>query len=309
MYKIFIDGKEGTTGLRIFERFQNRDDIELITISDELRKNPVEKARLMNNSDLTFLCLPDQASIDAVSLVTNDKVKIIDTSTAFRTNDTWAYGFPELGLEYLLKIKNNNRVSVPGCHASGAIAILHPLIDKKMVSSDYPFSIVSVTGYSGGGKKMIAEYEGNREDEYNAPRYYGLTQNHKHLKEIVKHSGLSINPIFMPIVAPYYSGMVVSIGLILCKLNNCTKQGIYEMYKEYYKNQPFIRIQEMDLELNMVGTNNLEGKDYMEIFLFGNDERVTIMARFDNLGKGASGAAIECMNIMLGIDAKKGLNI
>lgn len=302
-YKVFIDGKEGTTGLRIYERFQNRNDIELLTISDEMRKDPIEKAKIINLSDVTFLCLPDSAAIESVSLVTNKNTKIIDASTAHRIDDSWAYGFPELGIEFYDKIKKSNRVTVPGCHASGAIAIIRPLIESKIVSSAYPFSIISLTGYSGGGKNMIKEYSNIVNDELNSPRIYGLNQEHKHLKEITKYSLLDVKPIFNPIVAPYYSGMLVSVGIQTSK----TIEEIYNFYKEYYSNNLFVRLMPLSNTNIMMASNTLSGKDYMEIYLYGSDGRITIMARFDNLGKGASGAAIECMNIMLGIESIKGL--
>ena len=210
--KIFIDGSEGTTGLRIHERFSNRDDIELLSINSELRKDTQERARLINESDITFLCLPDQASREAVSLVTNPNVRIIDTSTAHRTEEGWAYGFPELSSAHREAIKNGKRIAVPGCHASGFISLVYPLISGGIISNDYPISAFSLTGYSGGGKKMIAEYEGEqRNKDLDAPREYALTQMHKHLKEMKAITGLKREPLFSPIVADYYSGMVVSV--------------------------------------------------------------------------------------------------
>lgn len=303
MFKVFIDGQEGTTGLRIYERLAEREDIEVLKIDSIKRKDLNERSRLINLSDVTFLCLPDDAAIQSVLLTTNPKTIIIDASTAHRINDSWAYGFPELGESFLDKIKNGTRVSVPGCHASGAIAIIRPLVEANILPNDYPFSIISLTGYSGGGKKMISEYESTDDKEFASPRVYGLTQEHKHLKEITKHSLLKVKPIFNPIVAPFYSGMVVSVGFHTDKKID----EIFEFYKSFYKENKFVRVIKLADEIKFIGSNNLSGKDYMEIYVYGSEDRITVMSRFDNLGKGASGAAIECMNIMLGLDSAKGL--
>lgn len=305
MYKVFIDGKEGTTGLRIFERIQKRDDIELLTISDELRKDPVEKAKMINQSDVTFLCLPDKAAIESCDLVINPNTIIIDASTAHRVDETFAYGFPELGSEFLLNVKTKNRISVPGCHASGSIAVIRPLVDSGIIKSDYPLSIISLTGYSGGGKKMIAEYEPIVDNDLLAPRIYGLTQTHKHLKEITKYSLLKVEPIFNPIVAPYYNGMLVSVGFH----SELSLEEIYAIYRRYYRNDTIVRVMPLDSDIKMMTANKLSNKDYMEIYVFGSNGRYTAMARFDNLGKGASGAAIECMNVALGLKKETGLEL
>lgn len=312
--KIFIDGSEGTTGLRIYERFMNRDDIELLKISPELRKDVNERKRLINESDITFLCLPDAAAIESVSLVENEKVRIIDTSTAHRTNEGWAYGFPELSKEHFDKIKNGKRVAVPGCHASGFIGVVYPLVASNILPKDYPVSAFSITGYSGGGKKMIAEYEEKDRDVLlEAPREYALTQSHKHLKEMKAICGLSKQPLFSPIVADYYSGMVVSVQLYMDMLNNVKNVNeIYDLYKNYYEDSEFIKVMPVGAEedqKNMLSGNACSGWDGMRIYINGNDERVVVSSQFDNLGKGASGAAIQCLNIMTGQNPKLGLNL
>lgn len=312
--KIFIDGREGTTGLRINERFKNRDDIELLTISEDLRKDVNERKRLINSSDITFLCLPDAAARESVSLVENENVRIIDTSTAHRTEEGWAYGFPELSEEHKNKIATGKRVAVPGCHASGFVSLVYPIVTEKILPSDYPISAFSLTGYSGGGKKMIADYEGdNRSSEFDAPREYALTQQHKHLKEMKKITGLKREPLFSPIVADYYSGMVVSIPLYTEYLNNYnTPEKLQQFFKEFYADQKFIKVMDYGEEAginNMLSGNGCSGWDGLRIFVTGNEERIVISSQFDNLGKGASGAAIQCLNIMLGCEENKGLNL
>ncbi|MDR3259576.1 MAG: N-acetyl-gamma-glutamyl-phosphate reductase [Fusobacteriaceae bacterium] len=307
MFKVFIDGKEGTTGLRILDRFGSRDDITVLEISDDLRKDKNERVKKINESDITFLCLPDDASKEIVELTNGTKAKIIDASTAFRCDDDWAYGLPELSKNYLEKVKNFNKISVPGCHASGSIAIIAPLISNNIVEKNYPFTITSLTGYSGGGKKMIAEYENPHTIELDAPRVYGLNQKHKHLPEIKKHCNLETDPIFLPIVAPYYAGMLVTVGIINKK--NISLKDIHEIYKNFYKDQDFIKVIDLPDIPTMLSSNILAKKDYMKIFVCGNDDRITIHSQFDNLGKGASGAAIECMNIALGLSSTKGLDL
>ena len=309
MYKVFIDGSEGTTGLRIFERFEKRDDIELIKISSELRKDPDERRRMFERADIAFLCLPDVAAIESVELAKDAQVKLIDTSTAHRTAEGWAYGFPELSAEHRKAIVEGNRIAVPGCHASGFQAIVYPLIKSGIISNDYPLAATSITGYSGGGKKMIAEYEAeDRIAELASPRLYGLTQEHKHLKEMKFVCGLKNPPMFMPYVADYYSGMLVTVPLIREYMKTALSvEKLREFYKEYYNGNLMLRVSEADG--SFMGSNNLTGIDDMEIFVQGNDDRITVSARFDNLGKGASGAAIQCMNLMLGVEENKTLNI
>lgn len=311
MTKVFIDGKDGTTGLKIYKRFENRNDIELILIDPEKRKDAKERARLINESDITFLCLPDAASIEAVSLVENDKVKIIDTSTAHRTLEGWAYGFAELSGEHRRRIENSNRIAVPGCYASGFNSIVYPLVNNGFISSDYDIVCYALSGYTGAGKKGIAQYEDkNRDSELDSPRLYALTQEHKHLKEMKAVSGLAKTPIFSPVICDYPQGMVVTIPLYTSKMTKkYTKEDIQKMFAEHYAESSIVKIRPLGYTEGMIGTNNFAGRDDMEIEINGNDERILITSRFDNLGKGASGAAIQCMNIAMGIDEKTGLNI
>ena len=310
--KIFIDGSEGTTGLRIYERFEGRDDIELLRISSELRKDVNERKRLINESDITFLCLPDAAARESVSLVENENVKIIDTSTAHRTEEGWAYGFPELSEKHRAAIVNGKRIAVPGCHATGFMAVVYPLIAGGLLPKDYPVSAFSLTGYSGGGKKMIAEYEeeGRNKDTF-APREYALTQQHKHLKEMKAITGLAREPLFSPIVADYYSGMVVSVPVYTEFLSKCKNpKEMTEYFVNYYKDQKFVQVVENgseDLYGGMLSGNTLSGWDGLKIYITGNEERMVFSAQFDNLGKGASGAAVQCLNILLGCEENKGL--
>ncbi len=313
-YKIFIDGKEGTTGLQIFDRFKNRSDLELITLPDELRKDINARKKCINSSDITFLCLPDEASIEAVSLLSNNHTKIIDASTAHRTLSNWAYGFPELGIEFRNKIKNNQLVAVPGCYASGFQAIVYPLVKLGIVPFDYPFSVNAISGYSGAGKKGISQYENSeRENEFDAPRLYAMGQMHKHLKEMKLISGLKEEPLFNPYVCDFYEGMLVTVPFYVDKLNKkITPKEIHEILFNYYKGQKFIKVMpflEKGTETGFLSANHLAGKDYLEIYVSGNENRISITSCLDNLGKGASGAAIECMNIMLGIEDDFGLNI
>ena len=310
--KVYIDGSEGTTGLRIFERFQNRDDIEVLKINPELRKDPDERAKMINSSDITFLCLPDAAAVEAVALCTNPGVRIIDASTAHRTNPDWAYGFPELSPWHRRKITEGKRIAVPGCHASGFQAVVYPLVSSGILPKTYPVVCFSLTGYSGGGKKMIAQYEGeDRPEELDAPREYGLSQQHKHLKEMQAVTGLTAAPSFTPIVADYYSGMVVSVPVFTDMLTKkMTLAEVRAFYEDYYRGQRFMHVlsEEETGELaGFLSGNGRSGWDGMDIIVTGNDERITVNARFDNLGKGASGAAIECMNLMLGADEAEGL--
>lgn len=312
--KIFIDGSEGTTGLRIHERFQNRDDIEILQISSELRKDINERKRLINESDITFLCLPDAAARESVSLVENDHVRIIDSSTAHRTEAGWAYGFPELSKDHKEAIKNGRFIAVPGCHATGLISLLYPLVAGNILPKDYPVTAFSLTGYSGGGKKMIEEYESeDRIEELNSPREYALSQQHKHLKEMKLIPGLAKEPLFSPIVADYYSGMLVSLPLYTDMLNGKpSPDKIQEYLKNYYAGQEFITVMPLGAEAqtrSFLGGNNCTGWDGLKIYVTGNEDRVVVSSQFDNLGKGASGAAIQCLNIMLGCSESKGLHL
>lgn len=311
MKKVFIDGKDGTTGLKIFKRFENRNDIELLLIDSDKRKDTKERARLINESDITFLCLPDAASIEAVSLVENDNTKIIDTSTAHRTLSDWAYGFAELSREHREKIEISNRIAVPGCYASGFNSIVYPLVHSGFIDKDYDIVCYALSGYTGAGKKGIAQYEdSSRDAELDSPRLYALTQEHKHLKEMKAISGLSKKPIFSPIICDYPQGMVVSVPLYTDRMSKkYTIQDIYEMFAEHYVNSDIVKVRRPGYTQGMIGSNQFANRDDMEIEINGNEDRILITSRFDNLGKGASGAAIQCMNIAMGIDEKTGLNI
>ena len=308
--KIFIDGKEGTTGLRIFDRLNIREDIELITLPEEKRKDVDARKEALNACDIAFLCLPDAAAKESVSLIENPEVKVIDTSTAHRTEPDWAYGFPELSEEHLEKIKNSKRVAVPGCHASGFIALVYPLVKAGILPADALLTCHSITGYSGGGKKMIAEYEnGSRGIKYAAPRQYALTQEHKHLKEMKAITGIENAPVFCPIVSDFYCGMAVTVPLFKANLaEGKTVADIVDTYKKLYDGK-FVRYTEDLGEDAMLGANALAVKDCMEITVKGNDERILLIARYDNLGKGASGAAVECLNILMGADPETGLSL
>ena len=312
-YKVFIDGKEGTTGLKIFERFENRSDIEILSISEDLRKDTKERQRLINESDFTFLCLPDAAAIESASLCTNPNTKIIDASTAHRTNPAWAYGFPELDKSFREKIQKSNRVATPGCYASGFIALGYPLVQKGIMGKDYPVTIHAVSGYSGAGKKAIAQYgDPNRDIGLDTPRQYALTQEHKHLKEMKIITGLDFEPVFNPYICDYFAGMTVTVPLHTRLLSKkVTAKEVWETMAAHYENSRFVKVAgfmgEGTLPENFIPANTLEGTNSMQIFVYGNDERIMLCSRFDNLGKGASGAAVQCMNIMMGVDEGTGL--
>ncbi len=308
MEKVFIDGGAGTTGLRIVERLQNRKDIELITLPDDKRKVLEYRKQALNNCDIAFLCLPDDASREAVSLIENDKVVVIDASTAHRTNDDWAYGFPELSEEFEKKIINSNRIAVPGCYASGFISLVEPLVKNGIINKDLGVMCHAVSGYSGAGKKGIAQYEDqNRDDEFSAPREYALTQQHKHLKEMKIISGLEKEPIFCPYVCDYYSGMVVTVPLFKSDING-NAEDIKNVYKNLYKDG-FVKYYDNIDNNGFIAGNLVSDKDNMMVTVAGNDERILLISAFNNLGKGASGAAVECMNIKLGVEKTTGLDI
>jgi len=313
-HKIFIDGSEGTTGLKIYDRFKKRDDLEILKIDSDKRKDVDERCRLINDSDVTFLCLPDEAAREAVKMVKNGNVIIIDASTAHRTLPEWAYGFPELSYGHRKAIASGKRISVPGCHATGFVALVFPLIKNGVITADYPLSFGSVSGYSGAGKSMIKEYENEeRISDYDAPRLYALGQQHKHLPEITKECGLSREPLFNPIIADYFQGMVVSIPIFADRLRKRYKlPEMIEVYQEFYAGAKLINVHPLENEVissNFLCCNGMAGRDDMNIYLAGKDERYVLYAHFDNLGKGASGAAIQCMNIALGYDEGLGLNI
>lgn len=309
MKKVFIDGKAGTTGLRIYERLSERSDIELMLLPEEKRKDVEARREALNTCDIAFLCLPDAAAVESVGLIENENVKVLDTSTAHRTDPDWAYGFPELSAAHREKIKNSNRIAVPGCHASGFISLVYPLVEAGAISADTLLTCHSLTGYSGGGKKMIAEYEGEEPDvALKSPRQYGLTQNHKHLKEMKAITGINTFPAFCPIVADYYSGMLVSVPLFKEQLNGVSIDDIKKIYADKYHSD-IVKYKDEIGENGFICSNKLSFNDSMEIFVEGNEDRILLMSRYDNLGKGASGAAIQNMNILLGTDEKTGLEV
>ena len=312
-YKVFIDGKEGTTGLKIFDRLAGRSDLEILLIDEDKRKDVEERKKLINAADVAFFCLPDAAAIEAASLVESDKVKIIDASTAHRTNPGWAYGFPELSKEFRQKIETNQFIANPGCYATGFISLVHPMVKLGIMPADYPVVCHAISGYSGGGKKMIGAYaDENRPNEYNSVRQYGLTQSHKHQKEMKIISGLSDTPIFNPAVSDFFNGMTVNVPVYTKLLNNkLTAEQIHEQLSEYYAGQNFVKVMpfggEGVLEGGFLPSNQLADTNMLHIYVCGNDERVLLASCLDNLGKGASGAAVQNMNIALGLDETTGL--
>ncbi len=311
MIKVFIDGQAGTTGLRIRDRLAARDDIELLEIDENKRKDNSEIKKFINESDITFLCLPDAAAIEAADMLNgeNKKTKIIDASTAHRTDPLWAYGFPELSDKFRKKITECRLIANPGCYASGFNSIVFPLIHHSVINKDYPVTCFAVSGYSGAGNSGIQQYESkNRDIELDSPRQYALTQNHKHLKEMTAISGLKRTPVFSPMICNYKCGMVVSIPLFTDMFNKkYSMKDIYEIFSEHYGKSEFVKVRPLGYTENMIGANNFAGRDDMEIEINGNNERMVITSRFDNLGKGASGAAIQCMNLIIGADEKKSL--
>lgn len=310
--KIYIDGQEGTTGLKILERFRDRTDIELLRISEEKRHDTAERAKFINMSDFTFLCLPDDAAREAVSLA-DGNVRIIDASTAHRTNPDWAYGFPELSSEHRAKIAKSDRVAVPGCYASGFASIVYPLVKSGTIPEDFPVFAYATSGYSGAGKKAIAVYEGeDKPYEYGSPRQYALSQEHKHLPEMQAVSGLKFRPMFNPMVCDYFSGMVVSVPIQTRMLEKkVTAAQVREMLAEHYDGEKMIEVMPLmphdEQKSFFLASNTLSGQNKMQLFVFGNDEQILLCSRLDNLGKGASGAAVQCLNIMMGIDETTGL--
>ena len=305
MHKIFIDGSAGTTGLKIVQRLSLRKDLQLIILPEELRKDINARKEAINSADVAFLCLPDQAAIEAVSLIENPAVKVIDTSTAHRTSPSWQYGFCELK-GFREKIANSKRIANPGCHASGFIALVNPLIEAGVLDKSTCLSCFSITGYTGGGKKMIAEYESeDRPKEFSAPRQYALSQSHKHLPEIQKVCALETAPVFCPIVADFDCGMEVTVPVFKKDLK-CGIDGVKEIFKSLYDGK-VVKFVEGSSEGGFLSANVMSGKDSMEISVFGNDDRILLVSRFDNLGKGASGAAIQNMNVLLGVEETTGL--
>ena len=311
--KIYIDGSEGTTGLRINERLEPRGDIELLRIDPALRKDPAARSALINEADIVFLCLPDAAAREAVSLASSDTTRIIDASTAHRVAPGWAYGFPELSPAHRAAIAGGKRIANPGCHATGFISLVYPLVASGILPVDAIVPCFSLTGYSGGGKKMIAQYEAeDRAAELDAPRLYGLTQAHKHLPEMQQVCGLTRAPLFTPIVADYYAGMLVSVHLDASQLRGVSSLAqLHACYADHYAGARLVHVLPADAQAQVGGFLAANARalwDGLEILVSGNDERMVVSARFDNLGKGASGAAIQSMNLMLGCDESTGLN-
>ena len=311
MFTVFIDGQEGTTGLRIHERLKNRNDLTILEIPFEKRKCAKTKSQFLNDASAVILCLPDAAAKESAAMVENPGTKIIDASTAFRTASDWVYGLPELHKGQRDRIRTAMRISNPGCHATGFILSLFPLVQAGIVPEDYPVTCHSITGYSGGGKKMIASYQDTQND-LNGPRHYALSLKHKHLPEMQKHTGLTSPPLFSPIVGNFYSGMVVTIPLITRFMKKrASVQAIHEIFSAHYASEPFIKIMprnpELCLEDGFLSPVACNDTNRLDLFVFGHDEQVLIMARFDNLGKGASGAAVQNLNIAMGVDETAGL--
>ena len=306
MKKVFIDGSAGTTGLRIAERLAGRKDIQLLTLPEDKRKDPTARKAILNEADLAFLCLPDDAARESVSLVDNPDTVIIDASTAHRTLPNWAYGFPELSKAHEERVVSSKRIAVPGCHASGFIALVYPLIEAGILQKDVLLTCHSITGYSGGGKKMIAEYEGEgRNPLLGAPRQYGLAQSHKHLKEMQAITGLDNAPVFCPIVADFYSGMTVTVPLFKAQIKGGI-EDIKRVYAQKYASGLVRSVESID-ENGFLSGLALSHKDNMQVTVAGNEDRILLIASYDNLGKGASGAAIQNMNILMGVDETTGL--
>lgn len=312
--RVFIDGREGTTGLRIFDRLSERTDVELLILPEASRKDPEARRACLHEADIAILCLPDAASRESVALAEGSRVRILDTSTAHRTCPGWAYGFPELSPAYRSAIANGQRVAVPGCHASGFIAAVTPLLANGLIERDALLSCFSLTGYSGGGKKMISQYEdSSRSAELDSPRQYALSQQHKHLPEMQHVPGLANAPVFSPVVADYYCGMEVTLPLFASQLRikNHPMEALRACLEAHYAGSPVVRVlsAEETEQIAMIGSNNLAGHDGMQLMVCGNDERMLLVARFDNLGKGSSGAALQCLNLMMNVPETTGLHL
>ncbi|MBQ8975136.1 MAG: N-acetyl-gamma-glutamyl-phosphate reductase [Oscillospiraceae bacterium] len=305
--KIYIDGKEGTTGLQIYERLGEREDIDLLLIDEDKRKDVSEREKLINAADIVFLCLPDEAARQAVKLVHNSKTRIIDASTAHRTAQGWDYGFPELSPEHRQAIALSKRVANPGCHASGFISCVYPLVKAGILPPDYPLTCYSLTGYSGGGKKLIAEYEApDRDIRHESHRIYGTNLKHKHLPEMVKVCGLKTAPVFSPILGDFYCGMATTIMLHNALLG-VDVETIHKALAGHYAKQRFVSVAPLGGDESVIYASTNAGTNNMRIIVCGSEEHTTVTSVFDNLGKGASGAAVQYMNIMLGLDEATGL--
>ncbi len=312
VFKVFVDGQEGTTGLRLLDYLSGRPDVELLRIAEDKRKDPAERARFLNAADVAFLCLPDVASREAVSLVTNPDTCIIDASTAFRTSDDWAYGLPELTRGQRDKVRQSKRIAVPGCHASAFITAVRPLVEAGVMQADYPVSAFSLTGYSGGGKKMIAEYEAGDNPKLTSPRPYALGLTHKHLPEMRVQTGLAQAPVFTPVVGNFLKGLAVTVPVYPDRLaRKVSPEQIVEIYRQHYEGEQFVRVLPFDADSNLdAGAFDVQGcndTNRVDLFVFGTPEHVVLMARLDNLGKGAAGAAVQCMNVHVGADEATGL--
>jgi N-acetyl-gamma-glutamyl-phosphate reductase len=315
-YRVFVDGQEGTTGLRIHEYLAQRADVEVLRIDADKRKDAAERARLLNAADVAFLCLPDAASIEAAALVNNPNTCLIDASTAHRTAPGWVFGLPELTAGHRERIRASKRIANPGCHASAFILLMRPLVDAGLVPAALPVSATSITGYSGGGKKMIEQYQAGGNAKLDSPRPYGLSLAHKHIPEMMSHTGLAAKPVFMPIVGNFYKGLAVSVPLHLSQLSpGTTAAGLQQALAQHYANEPFVRVMPLNdatvLEDGFFDVQACNDTNRVDIFVFasgtGAEARAIVMARLDNLGKGASGAAVQCMNVHLGLDEALGL--
>lgn len=305
MTKVFIDGSAGTTGLRIYERLSQRKDIELLILPEEFRKNTDKRRQMLNLADIAFLCLPDKAAMEAVSLVENPDTAVIDTSTAHRTAEGWAYGFPELSAAHRKAIQNSKRIANPGCHASGFISTVYPLVRHGLIPADFPLTAYSLTGYSGGGKSLIAEYEApDRDPRHESHRIYGTALTHKHLPEMQKLCGLTSPPVFSPILGDFYSGMATTV-----LLPGFDAKQVWECLRDHYAGQRVVTVAPLGGDESVIYASTLAGKDTMRIQVSGHESQTMVTALFDNLGKGASGAAIQNMNILLGLDETTGLQV
>jgi N-acetyl-gamma-glutamyl-phosphate reductase len=311
-YAVFVDGQEGTTGLRIHEYLAARSDIEVLRIDADKRKDPAERARLLNAADVAFLCLPDAASREAAAMINNPRTCLIDASTAHRISPGWAFGLPELAPDQRDRIRASKRIANPGCHASAFILALRPLLDAGLLSPEALLSATSITGYSGGGKSMISEYESTSERMLTSPRPYALGLNHKHLPEMARHTGLQQPPVFMPIVGPFYKGLAVSVPLHLSQIRaGAGVQDLHSALASYYEGERFIRVMPLrdaaTLESGFFDVQACNDSNRVDLFLFGSETQALLIARLDNLGKGASGAAVQSMNVHLGINEGLGL--
>ncbi len=311
-YRVFVDGQEGTTGLRIHEVLARRDDIEVLQIDPDKRKDPSARARLLNAADVAFLCLPDNAAREAAAMVTSPTTCLIDASTAHRTTPGWAFGLPELAADQREKIRRSKRIANPGCHASAFILLMRPLVDAGLVPATLPSSATSITGYSGGGKKMIEQYEAGGDARLASPRPYALGLAHKHVPEMTAHTGLATGPIFMPIVGPFYKGLAVSVPLAMAQLaSGATPEALHAALEARYAGERFVRVAPLRdpdvLEDGFFDVQACNDTNHADLFVFANATQAMLIARLDNLGKGASGAAVQSMNVHLGVDEALGL--